>query len=485
MTFRLISLFLLCSTIPPLVAQSQSPAVLPQLVRTRAVVQDASGAPITDLNINDFKIADQGKALAVTHLHTPYSAHPSATAAAGEVVSRSSQQPPHTTAILVDLLNLMQANRLDSFRRIEQALPKIASGDRTYLYLLNVDGALETLVPMQDGKATPIAPPKDWHKNASQLLEKSIKSLARPRPAGMLQEDVVKKTYVALETMANQLAAFPGTRDIVWVTDGVPSIGDPRRTCSGDWMECSLYVQHLSVTLERAGVAVNTLSYAVGLSPGVTIGMEDIAGLTGGRPVFGQEMHAVVEQLEREAGTAYLLVAAPPQDAWDGKFHKLRVTCDRKGAKVLARQRLYAYPDHGQVPAMEYAAMTALLKQPADAPEIGLRGRIAPGSKPGAAMVQIRIDPSDLVAVEQGSNVLAQVSVIYAQYGANELLAAPPPSTFNLNLPRTQFEATKKDGLAFDQEIPLSPKAKSLRFVIYDRGSRFLGSVTLPVPAIK
>ncbi len=465
-------------------AQSQSPAALPQLVRTRVVVSDNQGIPVTNLTAQDFKIADQGKNMAVAYLHAPYIAHPEVAAAPGVVTSRAGQSAPGTTVIFLDLLNELQVNRLEAVRKFEKALPAMATGDGVYLYVLNLDGVLESLVPMQDG-AKILAAPKDWHKNATALLDKTTKGLARPRPAGLLQEDVVKKTYVALETVATQLAAFPGARDILWVTDGVPSVANPRTPCSGDWVECSLYVPHLVVTLERAGVAVNTLSYGSGLSSSTTLAMEDVAGLTGGRTFFAEDLNVVVDRLAKAAGAAYFLAFAPASDAWDSKFRRLRVTCSKDGAKVHARQRYYGYPDQGQVPAIENTAMTSLLKITGDAPEIGLRGRIAASSKPGAMRVEIRIDPTDLLALEQGGNVLAQISVIYAQYGSNGLMGATPPQTFNLNLPRAQFEASKKDGLAFDQDIPVNPGAKSVRFVAYDRGSRFLGSVTLPVPAQK
>jgi hypothetical protein len=57
--------------------------------------------------------------------------------------------------------------------------------------------------------------------------------------------------------------------------------------------------------------------------------------------------------------------------------------------------------------------------------------------------------------------------------------------TFNMRLPKQQFVEAAKEGLPFDQEILVDPRAKSVRFLIYDRGSRFLGSVTMPVPAAK
>ncbi|MFZ5926776.1 MAG: VWA domain-containing protein [Acidobacteriota bacterium] len=465
-------------------AQSQSPASLPQLVRTRVVVTDAKGAPVLDLKAQEFRITDQNRTFPLSFLHPPFAAHPEPAAAPGWVLSRASKETPHTVAVLFDLFNLMQNNRLDSFQRVEAGLPRLASSSHVYLYLLNLDGTLEPLVAAQDEKGNMLAPPADWHKNASKLLQKYAKNLGRTRPAGILQEDVVKKTYVALETVARHLGAFPGVRDLVWITDGVPNVFDTRQQCSGDWMECALYVPHLAVTLDNAGVAVHPLSYGI-LRPDVTLAMEDVAGLTAGKTFYREDLDAVIAQLGRASAESYLLLAAAPADNWDSKFHRLRVQCERRGVKVLARQRYYAYPSQGQVPALEFAAMSALLKIPADAPEVDLRGSIAPGSKPGTAMVRIRIDPMDLFTIEDAGQVAGQVSVMYAQYDGKSLLGSTQPMTFNMRMPRQQFSDAAKEGLPFDQEIIVDPRAKSVRFLLYDRGSRFLGSVTLPAPGAK
>lgn len=465
-------------------AQSQSPASLPQLVRTRVVVTDTKGAPVLDLKLQEFKITDQNKSLPVSFLHPPFAAHAEPAAAQGWVLSRASKGTPRTVAVLFDLFNLMQNNRLDSFQRVESGLLRLASSGNVYFYLLNLDGTLEPLVPAQDEKGNILPAPADWHKNASKLLQKHSKNLGRTRPAGILQEDVVKKTYVALETVARHLGAFPGVRDLVWITDGVPNVFDTRQQCSGDWLECALYVPHLAVTLDNAGVAVHPLSYGI-LRPDVTLAMEDVAGLTAGKTFYREDLDAVISQVAQAAGGSYLLLAAPAPDHWDNKFHRLRVQCERRGVKVQAKQRYYAYPSQGQVPALEFAAMSALLKIPADAPEIELRGAIAPGSKPGTAMVRIRIDPMDLFTIEDAGNASGQVSVIYAQYDGKNLLGSTQPMTFNMRMPKQQFAASAKDGLPFDQEIVLDPRAKSVRFLLYDRGSRFQGSVTLPAPAAK
>jgi VWFA-related protein len=467
-----------------LVAQSQSPASLPQLVRTRVVVTDTKGAPVLDLNAQDFKITDQNKSLAPSFLHPPLAAHAAPAAAPGWVLSRPSNTAPHTVAVLFDLFNLMQNNRLDSFQKVEGALPRLKSSSNVYFYLLNLDGTLEPIIPAQDEKGNILAPPADWSKNASKLLQKYSKNLGRARPAGIQQEDVVKKTYVALETVAKHLGAFPGVRDLIWITDGVPNVFDTRQQCSGDWMECALYVPHLAVTLDNAGVAVHPVSYGI-LQPDVTLAMEDVAGITAGRTFYREDLDSVMNQLEQAAAGSYLLLAAPPADNWDSKFHRLRVQCERRGVKVTARQRYYAYPSQGQVPALEFAAMSALLKIPTDAPEVDLRGSIAPGSKPGTAMVRIRIAPTDLFTIDDAGHALGQISVMYAQYDGKNLLGSTQPMTFNMRMPRQQFQDAAKEGLQFDQEVVVDPRAKSVRFIMYDRGSRFLGSVTLPVPGAK
>ena len=82
------------------------------------------------------------------------------------------------------------------------------------------------------------------------VFDKAMKASSHARPVQVGAEEQVKRTFKALEDIGNKLAAFPGRRDIIWIANGLTTVADPKLTgCTGDWVECALYVPHLALTL--------------------------------------------------------------------------------------------------------------------------------------------------------------------------------------------------------------------------------------------
>src|SRR5450756_1489300 len=147
-------------------------------------------ATAADLTADDFRVADDGKAQPIALFRGPQSANTKA----GEFSNRPAP-PPHTTAILFDLLNQsLSADRLDASRRIGQSLKQLDSAESVYLYLLALDGKLVPIHAIEPG----VAPNKTWAQDIEATLAKSMKEFNKARPVGMNNEEAVKKTYVCL-----------------------------------------------------------------------------------------------------------------------------------------------------------------------------------------------------------------------------------------------------------------------------------------------
>jgi VWFA-related protein len=460
-----------------LIAQNPAPPADPTIVRLNVIAVDSGGQPVTDLTADDFRVTDQGKPERVLFFRR--SGIPQPAAAPGAHEYSNSAASPHTTAILFDLMNQGRADRVDAARKIGRSLQQLESGDSVYLYVLSLEGAMVPIHAMQ-----PASGDKTWTQQVEKQIDQSMQTLNRARPAGMSEEDAVKKTYVALETLATQLAAIPGRRDILWVTNGVPMVFNTKGTCNGDFIECALYIAHIAVTLERAGVALNPLSYTSGLGGDTTRDIELFAGLTGGRAFYGDDMRTVLATLAADARASYFIAYDPQRENLNSKFHKVRVTSERKGVKIQTRQRYYAIPDQRPAATLEQAALMSAAGNPADLSDIGLRIAVTPapaGQK--AVHLQVRIEPADLMLVEQGDHFDGQVTVMFADYGASGPVGAPAPSSFNLRLTREQHDKVMKEGLAFPQDHPIDDTVRKVRLIVYDHGSRALGSLTVPVAA--
>ena len=452
-------------------------AASPVLVRLSASATDASGQPATDLTADDFKVTDQGKPGRIVLFRRIDSAGWAMPAQPPEYTNRGAGGPPYTTVILLDLMNQSQADRLDAARTLGRSLAQLEAGDSVYLYLLTLEGTVEPLHAM-GGKS---GDDHNWTQQIEKTLDKAVKSASHARPAGMGQEDVVKKTYVALETLANQMVAMPGRRDIVWVTGGVPNVYPTNATCSGDWIDCALYVPHLSVTLDRDSTAVNPLSYSGNLNADRTRDMEDMAGLTGGRAFFRDDVKAVIAQLGKEAANYYPVAYDPGADNWDNKFHKVRLTCEKKGLKVQAKQRYYAYPDQRPPAARQQAALAAAYQSPVDNPEIGLRMAVTDAGAGKGLHLAIRINAADIVLREQGGNFDGAITLLISDIGAAGPIGDPMLSNSNPHLTREQHDAAVKDGLPMVVDHPVKEGTQKVRILLLDQTTNAIGSLTAPV----
>ena len=452
-------------------AHAQAPTEPARLVRLSVVALDSNGQPAAGLSAEDLQVTDQGKQQRIVLFR--------GAAQAGQAGESSNRPDPgaRTTAILFDFLSENRAERQEAARKMGASLKQLESGESLYLYVLGPDG---TLIPVHEmPKEAGAATDKAWVHDIDKVLATVIKNHDKPRPAGMSDEDVVKKTYVALETVANQLSAFPGRRDIIWITGWVQNVSNPKSTCSGDWIDCSLYVPHLSVTLDHAGVMVNPYFYGTTSVDQSRI-LEEMATLTGGRSYLGTDMAEVVKQFGSQALGTYNVAYEPAAANWDSKFHKVKVTCSRQGVKLVVRQRYYALPDQRPAAARQQAMMVAAYQAASDVSDIGLRAKVTPGG-PNTIKVELRVDPADLLLRENAGQWSDMITVLYSARAASGPQGEPTLADMRLHLTREERETAIKEGYAITKEYPIDAATQKVRMIVLDQATDSVGSLTVPV----
>jgi VWFA-related protein len=449
----------------------------PSLVRLSVTALDASGAAVDDLKIGDLQVSDQGKAETIAFFH-PNAGAP--IALAPHEFSNRTGAAPHSTVILFDLLNQNQTDRLDAWHKLGRSLQQLESGESIYLYLLALEG---NLIPIHE-IGSKAGDDKTWTQSVEKTLDKAMKAASHARPTQMSDDElVVKKTYVALETLANQLVAFPGRRDIIWITNTMPNVWNTKAPCNGDWVDCALYVPHLAVTLAGDNAAVNPLSYTSSPSPAMTRDLEQMAGLTGGQTYFGDEIRTVLTQVARDSAHNYSVFYDPSADNWDSKFHKVRVTSERKGLKLRVKQRYYALPDKRTDQARQQPMLAAAFQAPYDDPGVGLRATVAPGPDAKSVQVQFRVDPADLLLREEGDSFSGALTWLVADRNATGPVGDPMISVFPIHLSKEQYATAMKDGIPISQAHAINDSIQKLRIIVLDQGSNVAGSLTIPANA--
>jgi len=463
---------------PGVPAQNAAP---PPLVRLYPVATDAHGQPVADLTGGDFEIADQGKSQSVFFFRRP--AEPSPPLAAQEYSNRPNGTMPQATAILFDLMNESDSNRVDAWHTLAKSIPQMDPRDAPFFYLLNLSGEL---VPVRGIASEPAAEAPRLQTFQADL-DKAVEAANRARPTGIDREDRTKRTYHELEVLANQLATLAGRRNIVWITSHMPSITNSA-PCSGDWVDCGLYVAHTAVTLERDGVAVYPASLSGVIDPDAGYDLEQIALLTGGRTIFGRPVREVLQQAAGDSANLYDLFYAPEASSWDNKFHRIRVTCKRNGVKLQVKERYYALADSRSGQQRQEEELQAAYYRPADTSGIGLRVKVSPAAN--GIHLEIRVDVADLLLREQAGKYSGIVAVLISDRGAKEQsetglmyrpLGEPAESDLRVNLTKEERDSQMGSGLLISQDHAINAGVARVRVMVMDRNTNQVGSVTFPV----
>jgi VWFA-related protein len=461
-----------------------------RLVDLNVVALDNHGQPVADLTASDFEINDAGKPRNIAFFHR-YGRTLRRLGMSGpnQYSNRGGANIPHATLILFDLLNESFSTRGNAASRLERDLQSLENADYLYLYLLTVDGRLFAVhgLPGPNGEAhQPNEVP--WTKRIKPMLDQAMNTVMRVRPVELDIALRVQATYAALGTIAAQLSVVPGRKNIVWITDGVPVVLGPNRSDTGDFVDFSPQIRRLSEALSDTGVAIYPVQQILlgsgdtsggsGFSSAVTL--ESFADQTGGRHDQGKDIGPAIRQAMNDVRNSYQIAYYEPDDAWDGKFHKLRVTCKRKGVHIQTKSGYYASldPAAGAAENLLASARSTLF----DAAELGITASVSPeGGADHSVHIEARIDGSDVVWDSAGGKYTAslRVGIIgFLENGQTENSAMFP---LNVSDTPEQHDKDVEQGIAFVQDVKVGSEVKRLRFVAIDQKSRAMGTVTFPV----
>jgi VWFA-related protein len=260
------------------------------------------------LTSQDFQISDQGKPQRIGSFH------------------RSADAPQETSPVvlLFDLLNDGLGNRAYGTKEIIQALEPLELSDSLYLYLLTYE--LKPVRGLPRPEDSPERTP--WTKQIKPLLE-----AAMGNASGVRNGD----TFSAIEALGAALRPFPGWKNVIWITRGVPLsyvTGSGVRP-----FDNSSLVKRTAATLDSDGVTLSSVHQGHNVENGELDTLEQFAGLTGGK-VYDNDIEKAVKEVTVASRSSYLIEYDGPRP--DGKYHKIRVTCSRKGVHLQVKQGYYA-----------------------------------------------------------------------------------------------------------------------------------------------
>jgi VWFA-related protein len=171
------------------------------------VATDHAGHPVTDLQPSDLRVLDDGAQQQITSLRLNQS------------------DPAPSLVILLDLLDLSFQQAGYEAEQLRQAFVGVTASGPIYLYLLAGNGTLYPVQGIPGTDAPRIADEAAWIEHAGPLLNQALKRVAMTRATEFLHNppERFKATYSVLDSMRQELSRIHGRKQLLWITDGIPS----------------------------------------------------------------------------------------------------------------------------------------------------------------------------------------------------------------------------------------------------------------------
>jgi VWFA-related protein len=321
-------------------------------------------------------------------------------------------------------------------------------------------------------------------------------------------------TLTALEAIARHLTGIPGRKNLIWVSNGYPmNIGlspeafkaaaqvgvnqelfdysDRTNRIARILAEAEVVVYPVDPAGVRtdsrykasyAGHPSNNRMITAGERAAPTIAtIRAIAKQTGGLAFYNNEIAGNMRRAVDDGRVTYTLGFYPSQESWDGKYHTLKVSVDRKGAEVRTRDGYFAKAVAELAPEREEALKLAVAS-PLEGAAIGVKLQLP--SNPLESSDQdlvVFIDAHDIQFESKEGRMHADVDVVFAQTAHDGSILKGERKTLALNLTADSYQEGMKNGLSLREHLAVNPTASRLRVVVRDAATGAEGSVSVPV----
>ena len=455
----------------------------------RVAAFDKSGQPVTDLTAQDFKVTDDGKAVGGVSVMLD-DIRPGAAAAPGaNEYSNQTGLHPTTTVILFDMLNGTFTDRNFISSTIQRSIEGAENKESLHLYILTNKATLYPVRPLPKLRPEgPPVPPADWEQPKA-LIDAAIDHVFGLRPVDeKVEGNREAYSYRALHDLADAMGVLPGPKSLVWTTEGFPmpvnfggychdvTLEGVKAPCLGDLVDFTPVVHRLAGIFDRAGISIWPVDEAQSASNVLARTMLDtFAGMTGGRGYSRGQTSAALTDASKAMHLHYTLTYEPEGNNWNGKFHRVKVTCERKNVQIVAEDGYDAVPPVDETGDLISAAARATH----DVPEIALQAVVSAGAAAGTMRLQLKIGPAGLLMVPRDNHYTAQLALLLVGLGGQEPVQLSKASGLTVKLTAEQWEKAKS-GITTAEEVKIPEKVNRVRVILVDQWGQRVGSLTIP-----
>ena len=494
-----------------------------RLVVVDVVVTDSKGAPIPGLQSTDFTVLENGRPQKISTFsfqHPEAVTSEQASLPANVFTNTPSTKASSLNIILLDALNGEFTSRAHALDELGKFLGSAPSIQPTAIYLLedklkllhdfSTDPAsLKTALTSFKPKVAPHV--DDVYSAASAFTQKGTYQTG---------DETIQRTLKALNALAQSLAAYPGRKNLIWLSEAFPvnlfpdiyELG-PKGTASGfgskqqqgqvegprvdnykfskdSYSDYLAEVEKVADVLMAAQVAVYPIDAAgVGrisrLEAMVT--MRSMAERTGGETFANQNgLTGSIRSSMDDGSTYYTLAYYPDDKNWDGKFRHIEVKTDHSGANLRYRLGYYALDpnleSNEDVKKLGAEFTQALMIDSPSSTAVLFRATVQPPVAGQKVQVNFAIDPRTLSFTEkEGGTQQASLGCAIVAYSEKRSLVRNEINNVVGKVKAEEFPKLMRSNFPCQCTIDLKPGKYVLRLGVVDKVSRQMGTTTASV----
>jgi VWFA-related protein len=551
----------------PQANENPSLKVTTRIVLVDVVATNGKNEPVTDLAASDFTVFENGKPQQVSNFSLQQPAErearasaasesPTAAPAAAFLPNVFSNVPRYRAAsvwnvLLLDYMNSQVISQADLRQQLVKILSKLPDEPLAVyvltdkLRLLQDFGtdraALKQLIlGLKNNISTNLDNAKGGHElerypagyldSLPPALRESVIRMEAQTTAG--RTDLrLRATVDALTKIVANVAALPGRKNLIWVSQSFPFAIEPGSIVTGydsaTGRQYAVRVPAAANALLDSQVAIYPIDpsgmhapddYDPGaradplgrketnIGPDSTIthlhtaetithaSVNELAERTGGRAFYNlNDVGSAIIESMHDGGTYYTLAYYPADKKWDGKFRRIAVKVNRSGVKLRYRTGYFALDPatlSGQSNPEREAAFSQAME--IDAPistSLLFTGKVIPPSPPqNAVLFNFLVQPGALSTEEQsdGSQRVSVECAVKAFSEKGEPVNGAGNTMAGVLRPEA-WEKISREGFPCRQTLELHPGRYLLRLGVRDTLSGRIGtvdaSVTVPEPA--
>jgi VWFA-related protein len=210
-----------------------------------------------------------------------------------------------------------------------------------------------------------------------------------------------------------------------------------------------------------------------------------VAALTGGQMTTTRTGDAFFKLLDDTTRAQYLLGYSPSNNAWDGKYRRIQVRVNRKGAEVLYRHGYAGRQDTGPVDRQRYLAYTRIasaanLPRNIDDVQLTLGEPTVAASGEGHVLrASLRIPPGAIsLQLIDGFHV-GKIELVAFSGDRRQAIVGEMGYTLELKLTEPNYQRFMRDGTTLDLTMRLTGEPASFKVILYDHTADLIGSQTI------